>query len=258
MPIPDYAIPHTSSGDNLSSRMAKMKTKQDISKEIPIYPDPVYRSPSKPVKLLIPKIHRCLSDIDPEINTDFEENSPFQKDVISEMYQRSDTSYFKEPQELDSQINTCRLVQKFLPKQADKDKILNIIQRKVLKGMHLPVTVKEIWAGYLINQYFKDLYLYLAQNKLPSTKTAIFKVEMLAEKYILLDSLLFKLVTTTEKETALLAIPEICTDKVIMLYHSSLFIRHKGIIKTYLTIGDKFFIPGLIHYLRSYIKGCHI
>ena len=29
-------------------------------------------------------------------------------------------------------------------------------------------------------------------------------------------------------------------------------------IKTYLTIGDKFSKPGLIHYLRSYIKGCHI
>ena len=29
-------------------------------------------------------------------------------------------------------------------------------------------------------------------------------------------------------------------------------------IKTYLTIGDKFFMPGLMHYLRSYIKGCHI
>ena len=26
----------------------------------------------------------------------------------------------------------------------------------------------------------------------------------------------------------------------------------------YLTINDKFFIPNLIHYLRSYIKGCHI
>ena len=26
----------------------------------------------------------------------------------------------------------------------------------------------------------------------------------------------------------------------------------------YLTIGHKFFIPGSIHYLRSYIKGCHI
>ena len=29
-------------------------------------------------------------------------------------------------------------------------------------------------------------------------------------------------------------------------------------IKTYLTISDKFFIPGLIHYLRSFLKGCHI
>ena len=39
--------------------------------------------------------------------------------------------------------------------------------------MHLPVTVKEIQAGYLISPYFNDLYLYLAQNKVPSTKTAI-------------------------------------------------------------------------------------
>ena len=58
--------------------------------------------------------------------------------------------------------------------------------------MYLPVTVKKIQAGYLISPYFKDLYLYLAQNKFPSTNTAIYKVETLAEKYILLDSLLFK------------------------------------------------------------------
>ena len=56
----------------------------------------------------------------------------------------------------------------------------------------------------------------------------------------------------------MLAIPEVCTDKIITLYHSSLFTGHQGMIKIYLTIGDKFFIPGLIHYLHSYIKGCHI
>ena len=33
---------------------------------------------------------------------------------------------------------------------------------------------------------------------------------------------------------------------------------HQGVIKTYLTISDKFFIPDLIHYLRSYIKGCQL
>ena len=66
--------------------------------------------------------------------------------------------------------------------------------------------------------------VYLVQNKLPSTKTAICKVETLAEKYILLNSLLFKFVTSPEKETTLLAILEICADKIITLYHSSLFV----------------------------------
>ena len=93
---------------------------------------------------------------------------------------------------------------------------------------------------------------------MPSTKTAIQKVEALAERYILLDSLLFKINTTPQKEMALLAIPEIYTDEIIALYHSSLFAGHQGVTKTYLTINDKFFIPILIHHLWSYIKGCHI
>ena len=39
--------------------------------------------------------------------------------------------------------------------------------------MHVPGIVKEMQAGYLVSSYFKDIYLYLAQNKLPDTKTAI-------------------------------------------------------------------------------------
>ena len=112
--------------------------------------------------------------------------------------------------------------------------------------------------GYLNSPYFKDLYLFLTQNKLPSSKSAIHKVEVLAERYILLDLLLFKLNTSPEKETTLLAIPEICADQIITLYHSSLFVGHQGVIKTYLMIADKFFIPDLMLYLHSYIKGCHI
>ena len=128
-------------------------------------------------------------------------------------------------------ISTGRLVQKFLLKQADFDKILKIIQRKVFKGTHLPVTVKEIQAGYLISPYFKNLYLYLPQSKLHSTKTAIHKAETLAERYILLDSLLFKIIITPEKDTALLDIREVFTDIIITLYHSSLFAGHQGIKK---------------------------
>ena len=68
--------------------------------------------------------------------------------------------------------------------------------------------------------------------------------------------MLFKI--PPDKETAVLAVPETCTDRIITLYHTSLFAGHKGVIETYLTISDKFFIPNLIHYLRSYIKGCHL
>ena len=143
-----------------------------------------------------------------------------------------------------------------MPKQTDIDKILEVIHRKVLKGTHLPVEVKEIQVGYLWSPYFKDLYLYLLQNKFPSSKSAIRKFETLSEKYILIDSLLFKI--SPEKETAVLAVPEMCLDKIIALYHQSLFVGYQGVIKTYLTISDKFFIPNLIHYLRSYIKGCLI
>ena len=132
-------------------------------------------------------------ELDLEINKDFEENSPYQEGIISEIYQRPDRSQIVDPPELIDLVNTERIVQKYLPKQTDIDKILKVIQRKVLKGTHLPITIKEIQAGYLNSPYFKDLYLYLSQNRMPSSKGAMCKIEILSERYILLDSLLFKL-----------------------------------------------------------------
>ena len=128
---------------------------------------------------------------------------------------------------------------------------------KSLKA-HTCLLKYEIQAGYLNSPCFKDIYLYLTQNKLPSSKAAIRKVETLAEQYILLDSLLFKITPAPEKETAVLGVLQIYTDKIMTLYHPSLFAGHQGVKKTYLTISNKFFIPNLIYYLRSYIKGCHI
>ena len=92
----------------------------------------------------------------------------------------------------------------------------------------------------------------------PVKRCAIHKTETLLEMFILLDVSIFKLLATPGKEKALLAIPEVCTDKIITLYQASLFAGHQGVIKTYLTISDKFFIPNLMHYLWSYLKACHI
>ena len=69
-----------------------------------------------------------------------------------------------------------------MPKQTDIDKILEIIRKKVLKGTHLPLTIKEIQAGYLDSLYFKDIYQYLPQNRLLNKKAVIKKVEILVRK----------------------------------------------------------------------------
>ena len=89
------------------------------------------------------------------------------------MIQRPDKSLFQDVKELEDLIDKGNLIHRFLPKQTDIDKILQIIQRKVLKGTHLPVEVKEIQTAYLHSPYFKDIYHYLIQNKLLSSKLAI-------------------------------------------------------------------------------------
>ena len=93
----------------------------------------------------------------------------------------------------------------------------------------------------------------MSQNKLPSKRSAIKKVETLAESFVLLDSLIFKLVTTPNKEAAVLAIPEICVDKIIALYHTSLFTGHQGVVKTYLTNERQIFHPEF----NALLKICH-
>ena len=136
-------------GDDSHSKVIDRQTIQNVNREIPLYPDPVYRPLPKPVKIPILKITGS-TDINPEPNIDFVENSPFQEGVVSETYQRPDKSFFQEPLKLESLISMGRLLPKFLPKQADIDKILKVIQRKALKGIYLPVTIKEIHAGYLV------------------------------------------------------------------------------------------------------------
>ena len=127
----------------------------------PPYHDPYTRPPPRPpdVTNLI-ESQKDLSDTDLDRNVDIEENSLFQEGKISEIYERPDKSYVQEPYKLKDLIDSTNLIQKFLPKQADIDKILDVIKRKVLKGTHLPLTIKEIQAGYLSSPYFKDLYLF--------------------------------------------------------------------------------------------------
>ena len=108
------------------------------------------------------------------------------------------------------------------------DKILKIIQRKVLKGTHLPVTVKEMQAGYLIIPYFKDLYILHRINCL--TLNQVLESENISRKIYTIGFIIVQISNNTRKETTLLAISEICADNIITLYQSSLFVGHQDIV----------------------------
>ena len=142
----------------------------------PPYHDPYKRPPPRPPDVTNSiDSQKDLLEIDSDRKVDIEENSPFPEGIISGTYGRPDRSYVQELQKLKDLIDTTKLVQKFLPKQMDIDKILDIIKRKVLKGTHLPFTIKDIQAGYLSSLYFKDLYLFLSQNN--TTEQKIFHKE---------------------------------------------------------------------------------
>ena len=63
------------------------------------------RPPPKPPDQLINK-----QDIG-DTKMDIEENSPFQENIISEIYERPDKSYFQEPIELTDLIDTRNIIQ---------------------------------------------------------------------------------------------------------------------------------------------------
>ena len=65
--------------------------------QLPIYPDPLMKPPPRLPDIKTQDDRKINLDIDLEINKDFEENSPYQEGIISEIYQRPDKFQLLEP-----------------------------------------------------------------------------------------------------------------------------------------------------------------
>ena len=137
------------------SRIVQQSTKGIVIPLGAIIP-PIAMPPSVILPRKPPNVDNATTtpSLGPDPNIGIEENSPHQEGVIMETYVVPDQSYLEQPQEVIKLVDTSKVVQQYLPWQADIDKILNIIKRKVLKGTHLPLTIKEIQAS----SFFKDLY----------------------------------------------------------------------------------------------------
>ena len=140
------------------------------------------------------------------------------------------------PPPLESLLDKAKTAYKFLPKQGDIDRLIAKINKKVLRDTILCVDLRDLRAAYLTSPHFRDIYLYLLQNRLPLGEGAAKRLDQNARNYLILDGLLFKILDDGEGNLdSVLCIP---TSKVHILLnacHSSIIGGHTGITKCYHT-----------------------
>ena len=181
------------------------------------------------------------------------------EEVLDPQIRIPDQSDFELPPPLQDIVDPSKITHKFLPKQGEIDRLINQINKKVLRDTKLSMNLRDLRAAYLQSPHFRDIYLNLTQNKVPLGKGAAKRLEQNARNYLILDGLLFKIIELEDgRLDTVLCIP---TSKVHILldtYHSSLIGGHSSITKCYQTISQRFYCPNLAENLRAYITGCHI
>ena len=163
------------------------------------------------------------------------------------------------PPPLESLLDKAKMAYKFLPKQGDIDRLIAKINKKVLRDTNLCVDLRDLKAAYLTSPHFRDIYLYLLQNRMPLGKGAAKRLDQNARNYLILDGLLFKILENGEGNLdTVLCIPTSKVHILLNAYHSSILGGHTGITKCYHTISQRFYCPNLAENLRAYITGCHV
>ena len=67
---------------------------------------------------------------------------------------------------------------RYLPNQADIDRIMEQISRKHLTKLQLPCSIGDMQAAYLCSSpHFRDNYLSVGMNKMPSKARSARKLE---------------------------------------------------------------------------------
>ena len=193
-----------------------------------------------PIKGIVTGVTEGLEALDPEIMI------PMDEDFV-----------LSPP--LESLLDKAKTAYKFLPKQGDIDRLIAKINKKVLRDTNLCVDLRDLKAAYLRSPHFRDIHLYLLQNRVPLEKGVAKWPDQNARNYLILDRLLFKILDDGEGNLdTVLCIPTSKVHILLNAYHSSMLGGHTGITKCYHTISQRFYCSNLAENLRAYITGCHV
>ena len=112
---------------------------------------------------------------------------PFTKDTVEPVFKRPEMADLEIPPVLEEIIPDGSLILKHLPKQADIDKILTQINRKYLRRMHLPCSLRDIQSNH-----FCDINKAILFNRYPKHRKAIEKLQQaMLNQYVIQGGLLY-------------------------------------------------------------------
>ena len=142
---------------------------------------------------------------------------------------------YNDKQKLLKNIKDENIFQKHLPKQAELDKYMEKLKKKIINNYELPLTTKELIPEQKHSPFFKDIYKYVASGRIPSDVTgkAACILQRECENYLIAEGVLFQIRIPSEpneEPELLLCIPE------NNHYHDTLLAAHQGVTRMYLTI----------------------
>ena len=157
------------------------------------------------------------------------------------------------PPVLGDQITDTTLMHRHLPKQTDIDRIMKQINRKYLTKLQLPCSIRDMQAAYLNSPHFKDIYMAVGMNKMPSKARTARKLEsdLMNAVYMIHGGLLYRYIrNSTGDSEPVLHVPASKIDIFLELFHSSILGGHMGMSKCVLTLQQKFYCPNLAYHVR--------
>ena len=135
------------------------------------------------------------------------------------------------------------------------------INRKYLTKLQLPCSIRDMQAAYLNSPHFKDIYMAVGMNKMPSKARTAGKLEsdLMNAVYMIHGGLLYRYIrNSTGDSEPVLCVPASKIDIFLELFHSSILGGHMGMSKCILTLQQKFYCPNLAYHVRMYIISCHV
>ena len=245
----DLDVPNFELGDNAPGFITVPLLGQE-----PDFRHPSFKAPQQAVAK-----PATLRDLRGDPFLDPEGDKPLEEAMVEGNFRSPILEDFIIPPTLSGETKGKTILAKNLPKQTDIDRLLAVLNRKILTRSRFPDGLKDLEAAYTHSACFKDVYDYLRYNKLPSNPRKAHQTQINANNHFLLGTLLFKL--TPNKlgvMNPVLCVPPSKMDLVLDHYHSSLLGGHQGMNKTLMTLQERFFCPRLGDIVRSYIVSCHV